>query len=388
MDFSEGLSRFNESFATNPYFMEAKLLKRGVQPMDIERVVQPMIAARQQQEVQNTTQSQINEILNQSGGNPSKMQIMQMFSLNPEYTKMILEMNARPAATSTIGKIQADIDAGLIDAETGAAALKKATTIAPVYDPVSGNMIYAGGQAQASQPMIVDSMEIPPEFAANRKATQTYIDEKARSAAGQGKVDYEREQNVFDIEKGLRGEFKDKTKAFIDQRDAFGRIVNSAKDPSGAGDLSLIFNYMKVLDPGSTVREGEFAQVGKAGGLPGEIQNMFNRVTGGERLTPEIRKDIVSRAGQLYQGAEEQTSILADEYNGLASQYGAKPERVVGKFGLPEKIKKDYESLIGGNKKVVISLPQYGDVTEDDILTTMQENNMTREQVLQKLGAQ
>jgi len=168
---------------------------------------------------------------------------------------------------------------------------------------------------------------------------------------GSAETTYKKEQAIFDTEKNLRSEFKDKTKDFIDQRDAFGRIVNSAKDPSGAGDLSLIFNYMKVLDPGSTVREGEFAQVGKAGGLPGEIQNMFNRITGGERLTPEIRKDIVSRAGKLYQGAEEQTSILADEYTSLASQYGAKPDRVVGKFGLPDKIKKDYDLLTGNTER-------------------------------------
>jgi len=207
-------------------------------------------------------------------------------------------------------------------------------------------------------------------------------------ARGSAETTYKKEQAIFDTEKGLRGEFKDRTKSFMEQRDAFGRIVNSAKDPSGAGDLSLIFNYMKVLDPGSTVREGEFAQVGKAGGLPAEIQGMFNRIQGGERLTPEVRKDLVSRAGELYKGAEEQTNILADEYRGLASQYGAKPERVVGKFGLPDKIKKDYESLIGINNKVVIKHPQYGDVTEDDIATTMQENNMTREQVLQQLGVQ
>lgn len=188
MDFSEGLSRFNESFASNPYFMEAKLLKRGVNPMDIERVVQPMHEARRVEEAQSTTQSQINEILNQSGGNPSKMQIMQMFSLNPEYAEMLLEMNARPAATSTIGKIQADIDAGLIDPETGAAALKKATTIAPVYDPVSGNMIYAGGEgfAQPSGGGVLAPMDIPPEFSGNPKAQQAYLEKQASLAAERG----------------------------------------------------------------------------------------------------------------------------------------------------------------------------------------------------------
>ena len=254
-----------------------------------------------------------------------------------------------------------------------------------MQDALAGGIETSGG---AEKLAAIGAMAGNPQLIQLAQFKQAQENRAQDLERGSVETAYKKEQNVFDIEKGLRGEFKDKTKAFIEQRDAFGRIVNSAKDPSGAGDLSLIFNYMKVLDPGSTVREGEFAQVGKSGGLPGEIQNMFNRITGGERLTPEIRKDIVSRAGQLYQGAEEQTSILADEYTGLASQYGAKPERVVGKYGLPDKIKKDYESLIGGNKKIVISHPQYGDVTEEDILTTMQENNMTREQVLQKLGAQ
>lgn len=37
---------------------------------------------------------------------------------------------------------------------------------------------------------------------------------------------------------------------------------------------------------------------------------------------------------------------------------------------------------------VLFSSPQFGEVTEADIQQTMTENNMTREQVLQKLGAQ
>ena len=44
-------------------------------------------------------------------------------------------------------------------------------------------------------------------------------------------------------------------KSFAEQASAYGRVVASAEDPSPAGDLALIFNYMKVLDPGSTVRD-------------------------------------------------------------------------------------------------------------------------------------
>ena len=55
-------------------------------------------------------------------------------------------------------------------------------------------------------------------------------------------------------------------------REAYGRI-HAAKDapPSGASDIALLYGYMKVLDPGSTVREGEFATASNAGGIPDKI---------------------------------------------------------------------------------------------------------------------
>lgn len=64
----------------------------------------------------------------------------------PILAAKVMQMQAKAAPSSTIGKIQADIDAGLISPEVGAAALKKATTIAPVYDPVTQRLIYAGGE--------------------------------------------------------------------------------------------------------------------------------------------------------------------------------------------------------------------------------------------------
>ena len=113
----------------------------------------------------------------QSGDEAGAMQLLEAYK----------NLTARPTASSTIGKIQADIDAGLIDPETGAAALKKATTIPPVYDPVSGNMIYAGGGG-FTQPSggSALSIEIPPEFAGNPRAQQAYLEKQAALAAERG----------------------------------------------------------------------------------------------------------------------------------------------------------------------------------------------------------
>lgn len=133
----------------------------------------------------------------------------------------------------------------------------------------------------------------------------------------------------FDLEKKLRGEVIDATKPFNVVQDAAGRILSTAKDPSAAGDLSLIFSYMKMLDPGSTVREGEFATAQNAAGVPVQIQNLWNKLKSGERLSPAQRADFLKQAGNLYAEAEKGYTGTRDYYTGLANQYQVSPDRVV-----------------------------------------------------------
>lgn len=136
-------------------------------------------------------------------------------------------------------------------------------------------------------------------------------------------------KEVFDRANKLRDEYVKQSGNFVNQRDAFLRVQASAKDPSAAGDLSLIFNYMKVLDPGSTVREGEFATAQNSGGVPDRIMNQYNKVLKGERLAPSIRTDFVNRAGMLFNAAQSQHGQLANEYKGLAERFNVAPENVL-----------------------------------------------------------
>ncbi len=132
-------------------------------------------------------------------------------------------------------------------------------------------------------------------------------------------------------EGNLRGEYNgiNTVKDFGLQTQAYQRVLDSAKDPSPAGDLALIFNYMKVLDPGSTVREGEFATAQNSGSIPEQLMAQYNKIVTGERLVPEIRADFVNRAGQLYKGASGLQEQTNNRYSDIASQYGYDPERIV-----------------------------------------------------------
>jgi hypothetical protein len=129
-------------------------------------------------------------------------------------------------------------------------------------------------------------------------------------------------------ESELRKEYSDLVKPFNEQKRAYGRIRASAKDPSAAGDLALIFNYMKLLDPGSVVRETEFATAQNATGVPDQIRNVYNRVLNGERLGEAQRGDFVDRASRLFNDAVQGHNEVATRFQWLAQQYGLSPANI------------------------------------------------------------
>jgi hypothetical protein len=122
-------------------------------------------------------------------------------------------------------------------------------------------------------------------------------------------------------------------KAFSDQTTAYGRVISSVQDPSPAGDLALIFNYMKVLDPGSVVREGEFATAQNAGSVDDRTRGLYNRIISGERLSDAQRADFADRATRLYSGAEQQYQDISEQYAAFARSAGLPPEQVIPDFG-------------------------------------------------------
>jgi len=105
-------------------------------------------------------------------------------------------------------------------------------------------------------------------------------------------------------------------------------------------DIALIFKYMKTLDPNSVVRETEFQTVGNAGGLPTQIQNIYNSYTTGNKLTPEIRRDIKKSADSVVRGSLKSVeSTISDFVN--QAKYRGVPEKLI----LPEASLKAWRSL-------------------------------------------
>lgn len=137
------------------------------------------------------------------------------------------------------------------------------------------------------------------------------------------------------VEGDLRKEFANLAKPYFETRDAWSRIEQSAKVPSPASDIALIFNFMKMLDPGSVVREGEFATAQNAAGVPERVQALYNRALSGERLTGSIRNDFVTQARGLYQRAEGQYKAIQRQYGDISKRAGVDPSNTIVDFGTP-----------------------------------------------------
>jgi hypothetical protein len=116
----------------------------------------------------------------------------------------------------------------------------------------------------------------------------------------------------------LSKDFETESKDFKTRVDAYNQIVASAENPSAAGDLALIFGYMKMLDPNSVVRETEFANAENAAGVPERIRAQYNKALTGTRLTESTRTDFIDRSTGLYNSALEQQMALEDRFKDKA----------------------------------------------------------------------
>ena len=111
--------------------------------------------------------------------------------------------------------------------------------------------------------------------------------------------------------------------------EAYKKVRGAATNPSPAGDMSLVFGYMKMLDPGSTVREGEYANAQNAASVPDRVRNTYNKALAGEMLNPDQRSDFLNQARLIAQSQRELVKSVRDRYTGIATRNGIDPRNVV-----------------------------------------------------------
>ena len=146
-------------------------------------------------------------------------------------------------------------------------------------------------------------------------------------------------KEIFDAENKLADDHKAQAKTFIDVRDAYSRL-DSAMDKATTSAPSALAGatvFMKLLDPGSVVRESELGMALAATGAIDRMENYYNTLKNGKVLTESQAKEFKLVGKQLYEAAKTNQTQLDQHYTGRAKAYGLDPSKVVGDYYLKEK---------------------------------------------------
>jgi hypothetical protein len=153
----------------------------------------------------------------------------------------------------------------------------------------------------------------------------------AAAATRRAQVEDEKKtQGGIKLEGNIRREVEGSPiyKAFQESSVSRDKVRSSFAADSAAGDIAGIYAVMKTWDPGSTVREGEFATAQNAGGVPERLLNIYNKTLEGTRLTPQQRQDFIKQADLAHKAQEKAYRAFVEEKRALAKSYGVNPERV------------------------------------------------------------
>ncbi|MGI9484345.1 MAG: hypothetical protein ACR2RF_00365 [Geminicoccaceae bacterium] len=139
----------------------------------------------------------------------------------------------------------------------------------------------------------------------------------------------------------FRKEFSALSRDFITARGGLEKVREAAKVDTGAGDVSLIFGFFKTIDPGSTIREGEFATAENTASVPDRVRNIYNRAKTGERLSPQQRADFAAASESQFQPLLNQQLERETQFTDIARRTGFDPRNVIPDFIGPLRPKTD-----------------------------------------------
>ena len=202
-----------------------------------------------------------------------------------------------------------------------------------LLDPSTMKPIYSAPRETAPTEMarLIRERDSLPDGSPLRGLYDSALNKQATHQPGTS-VSVNTGQKGFDNEIKLRSDFRSEPvyKAHQEMSSAYSQIQQSLKQGTPSGDLAGATKIMKLLDPGSVVRESELGMAMAATGLLDRAQNYANMIVTGQKLTPQQRVDFQGLADALYSESVKAYNSKRDEYTGIANDYGMNPSRIAG----------------------------------------------------------
>lgn len=151
----------------------------------------------------------------------------------------------------------------------------------------------------------------------------------ASSGSGSGSSN-----QVIDNERAMFGQFRAEPivknyNEVLNKKMSVDAIINNGV--GGPADLSIVFEFMKALDPSSVVREAEYESAARSGNI---FAGSFAKFNGyfkpeGGFLPQSVREQFQNLVNQKLTVAENLYSNVANQYATIAERQGLNPQNVV-----------------------------------------------------------
>jgi hypothetical protein len=141
-----------------------------------------------------------------------------------------------------------------------------------------------------------------------------FMDEQNRSKANVTNINMGQRgfDNTIKLGENFKSEPIYKTHQEISQ--AYQQVNNALSRNDASGDMVAAIKINKMLDPTSVVRESEAARIAASRGILDTLGQLTDKVTKGETLTPEQRKQYRSLVKDFY-------DISGNQYNETRNKY-------------------------------------------------------------------
>lgn len=213
--------------------------------------------------------------------------------------------------------------------------------IAPLLKRLKNDPTVASDIAYMGEQQGLGGLDVFQKFIDNLKGGQPW-----NAATGQ-RLDLASKGQIFQQENALRDEYNKKTATFETSFTAFKKLSQALERNNPADAYSAIINYVRTLDPGSTVREAEerLARERAAGGPLGAFGQHLSNLKSGT-LTDPIRKNLLE-AGRGLVGAEfDSYKQIRKDYGGRVSGYRSRGYDINESAVLGEDYGPQYDSLM------------------------------------------
>lgn len=127
----------------------------------------------------------------------------------------------------------------------------------------------------------------------------------------------------------LADDFSQESRAFYIAQEQMRRISGLLKEDSPASDIGIVYGFMKMNDPTSSVMQGEQATATNATSTPDWIRNLYNQALTGGNLNPSQRQDFARQAANLYRSGVSEHQMRIQDYSSRASQLRVPPSLVI-----------------------------------------------------------